>query len=185
MIDKDEYPQTALIETRCWRMLADLWNAPDPAASIGTSTVGSSEACMLGGLALKRRWQHRRRADKKPTDAPNIVLSSTVQVCWEKFCNYWEVEARYVPVSAEHPTLDGPNGENNFVEAETLPRLDPGVSLWFPQLRPRPSGRRRFLGMATDVFTHTLPGACTGGDCCSCSVSNQRSSRTTCPRRQR
>ncbi|HET8877814.1 MAG TPA: pyridoxal-dependent decarboxylase, partial [Arthrobacter sp.] len=100
MIDKDEYPQTALIETRCWRMLADLWNAPDPAGAVGTSTIGSSEACMLGGLALKRRWQNARKAAGKPTDKPNLVLSSAVQVCWEKFCNYWEVEARYVPVSA-------------------------------------------------------------------------------------
>ncbi|HET8877851.1 MAG TPA: glutamate decarboxylase [Arthrobacter sp.] len=107
MIDKDEYPQTALIETRCWRMLADLWNAPDPAGAVGTSTIGSSEACMLGGLALKRRWQNARKAAGKPTDKPNLVLSSAVQVCWEKFCNYWEVEARYVPVSAEHPVLDG------------------------------------------------------------------------------
>ncbi|MET4097342.1 glutamate decarboxylase [Arthrobacter sp. UYCu712] len=102
MIDKDEYPQTALIETRCWRMLSDLWNAPDPA-----KTIGASEACMLGGLALKRRWQHSRRAAGLPTNKPNLVLSSAVQVCWEKFCNYWDVEARYVPVSMEHPTLDG------------------------------------------------------------------------------
>ncbi|MDE8585910.1 glutamate decarboxylase [Arthrobacter sp. NQ4] len=119
MIDKDEYPQTALIETRCWRMLADLWNAPDPAAAVGTSTVGSSEACMLGGLALKRRWQHRRRAAKQPTDSPNIVLSSAVQVCWEKFCNYFEVEARYVPVSADHPTLDGQDLER-YVDENTI-----------------------------------------------------------------
>src|SRR5215471_19855709 len=48
MIDKDEYPQTAVIETRCWRMLAGLWNAPDPSNAIGTSTIGSSEAAMLG-----------------------------------------------------------------------------------------------------------------------------------------
>ncbi|MFC8522027.1 glutamate decarboxylase [Pseudarthrobacter sp. NPDC057230] len=119
MIDKDEYPQTALIETRCWRMLADLWNAPDPAAAIGTSTIGSSEACMLAGLALKRGWQHRRRAEGKPTGAPNIVLSSAVQVCWEKFCNYWEVEARYVPVSREHPTLDG-HDLDRYVDENTI-----------------------------------------------------------------
>ena len=107
MIDKDEYPQTAAIEERCWRILADLWNSPDPAQSIGTSTIGSSEACMLGGLALKRRWQAKRRADGKSTDSPNIVLSSAVQVCWEKFCNYFEVEPRFVPVSPEHLALDG------------------------------------------------------------------------------
>jgi glutamate decarboxylase len=107
MIDKDEYPQTAAIEERCWRMVADLWNAPDPARAIGTSTIGSSEAAMLGGLALKRRWQHARRAAGKPVDRPNLVMSSAVQVCWEKFCNYFEVEARYVPITEDHPVLDG------------------------------------------------------------------------------
>ena len=119
MIDKDEYPQTALIETRCWRMLADLWNSPDPGKSIGTSTIGSSEACMLGGLALKRRWQHARRKAGKPTDKPNLVLSSAVQVCWEKFCNYWEVEPRFVPVSAEHPMLDG-HDLDKYVDENTI-----------------------------------------------------------------
>ncbi|BAS18145.1 glutamate decarboxylase [Arthrobacter sp. Hiyo8] len=119
MIDKDEYPQTALIETRCWRMLADLWNAPDPAKSVGTSTIGSSEACMLGGLALKRRWQHARRAAGLSTDKPNLVLSSAVQVCWEKFCNYWDVEARFVPVSQEHQMLDGYELDK-YVDANTI-----------------------------------------------------------------
>jgi glutamate decarboxylase len=107
MIDKDEYPQTAAIEENCWHMLANLWNAPDAEKSIGTSTIGSSEACMLGGLAFKRRWQQARRAAGKDTSSPNLVMSSAVQVCWEKFCNYFDVEPRYVPISAEHKTLDG------------------------------------------------------------------------------
>ena len=107
MIDKDEYPQTAAIEDNCWHMLANLWNAPDAEKSIGTSTIGSSEACMLGGLAFKRRWQQTRRAAGKDTSTPNLVMSSAVQVCWEKFCNYFDVEPRYVPISAEHKTLDG------------------------------------------------------------------------------
>ncbi|MBT8161354.1 MULTISPECIES: glutamate decarboxylase [Arthrobacter] len=119
MIDKDEYPQTALIETRCWRMLADLWNAPDAEKAVGTSTIGSSEACMLGGLALKRRWQHARRAAGLPADTPNLVLSSAVQVCWEKFCNYWDVEARYVPISQEHPVLDG-HDLDKYVDENTI-----------------------------------------------------------------
>ncbi|MDR2380715.1 MAG: glutamate decarboxylase [Bifidobacteriaceae bacterium] len=106
-IDKDEYPQTAAMEQYCWRMLADLWHAPNPANSIGTSTTGSSEACMLGGLALKRRWRQRREAAGLPTDRPNLVMSSGVQVCWEKFCNYWDVEARQVPISLDHKVLDG------------------------------------------------------------------------------
>ncbi|AYG05203.1 glutamate decarboxylase [Gryllotalpicola protaetiae] len=119
MIDKDEYPQTAAIEERCWRMLAELWHAPDPARAIGTSTIGSSEACMLGGLALKRRWQLARRAAGKPADRPNLVMSSAVQVCWEKFCNYFEVEPRYVPVSDEHPVLDGYRLED-YVDENTI-----------------------------------------------------------------
>lgn len=119
MIDKDEYPHTAAIETRCWIMLADLWNSQNPKQAIGTSTVGSSEACMLGGLALKRRWQHARRAAGKSTDKPNLVLSSAVQVCWEKFCNYWDVEPRYVPISYEHKVFDGHDLEK-YVDENTI-----------------------------------------------------------------
>ncbi|MDX3056228.1 glutamate decarboxylase [Streptomyces sp. NE06-03E] len=107
MIDKDEYPQTADIEDRCWKMLAELWHAPEPTATHGTSTIGSSEACMLGGLAFKRRWQQARRAAGKSTDRPNLVMTSAVQVVWEKFCNYWDVEARFVPITEEHKCLDG------------------------------------------------------------------------------
>ena len=119
MIDKDEYPQTAAIEDNCWHMLANLWNAPDAAKSIGTSTIGSSEACMLGGLAFKRRWQQARRAAGKDTATPNLVMSSAVQVCWEKFCNYFDVEPRYVPISADHKTLDGHELEK-YVDENTI-----------------------------------------------------------------
>ncbi|AFV89643.1 Glutamate decarboxylase [Acidipropionibacterium acidipropionici ATCC 4875] len=119
MIDKDEYPRTAEIESRCATMLADLWHAPDPERAVGTSTIGSSEACMLAGLALKRRWQHARRAAGKPADRPNLVMSSAVQVCWEKFCNYWDVEMRQVPVSMEHKVLDG-DGLDGYVDENTI-----------------------------------------------------------------
>jgi glutamate decarboxylase len=105
LVDKDEYPQTAAIEERCLHVLADLWNAPDPHATVGTSAMGSSEACMLAGLAFKRRWQNARRAAGKSTASPNIVFSSAVQVVWEKFANYWEVEPRYVPITKEQPYL--------------------------------------------------------------------------------
>jgi glutamate decarboxylase len=118
-IDKDEYPQTAAIEQYCWRMLAGLWHAPNPAEAIGTSTTGSSEACMLGGLALKRRWVERRRAQGLDTSKPNLVMSSAVQVCWEKFCNYFDVEPRYVPISLEHKVLDGTDLEK-YVDENTI-----------------------------------------------------------------
>ncbi|QEE61941.1 glutamate decarboxylase [Salinibacterium sp. dk2585] len=119
MIDKDEYPQTAAIEDNCWHMLANLWNAPEASQSIGTSTIGSSEACMLGGLAFKRRWQHARRVAGKDASKPNLVMSSAVQVCWEKFCNYFDVEARLVPISLEHKTLDGHDLEK-YVDENTI-----------------------------------------------------------------
>ncbi len=101
MIDKDEYPQTAEIEMRCVNMLSRLWHAPDAAEATGCSTTGSSEAAMLGGLALKRRWQQRRAAEDKPADRPNLVMGINVQVCWEKFANYWDVEMRLVPMEGD------------------------------------------------------------------------------------
>ena len=97
MIDKDEYPQTAELEARCVRMLADLWNAPQPEQGVGCSTTGSSEAAMLGGLAMKRRWEARRRAEGKPTDKPNLV-TGPVQICWHKFTRYWDIEHREIPM---------------------------------------------------------------------------------------
>jgi glutamate decarboxylase len=101
MIDKDEYPRTADLEARCVRMLSQLWHAPDTGAATGCSTTGSSEACMLGGLAMKRRWRHRRQAEGAPTDRPNIVMGINVQICWEKFANYWDVEPRLVPMDGD------------------------------------------------------------------------------------
>jgi glutamate decarboxylase len=98
MIDKDEYPRTAELERRSVAMLADLWHAPPGPDVTGCSTIGSSEACMLAGLALKRRWA--ARVDDR-TRRPNLVMGANVQVCWEKFCRYWDVEARIVPMSGE------------------------------------------------------------------------------------
>ncbi|MFF7632050.1 glutamate decarboxylase [Kitasatospora sp. NPDC008050] len=106
MIDKDEYPQTAELERRCVAILADLWHAPDPEQVVGCSTTGSSEACMLAGLALKRRWM-RRNQDRYDAGArPNLVMGVNVQICWEKFCNFWEVECRLAPMEGERYHLD-------------------------------------------------------------------------------
>ncbi len=96
MIDKDEYPQTAEIENRCVNILARLWNAPEAKSFIGCSTIGSSEACMLGGMALKWKWKEKMKKKKKPANKPNMVMGINVQVCWEKFCRYWEIEPRFV-----------------------------------------------------------------------------------------
>ena len=100
MVDKDEYPQTAELEARCVHILADLWNAPDAANTIGTSTTGSSEAAMLGGMAMLRRWRQRRKAAGLPTDRPNLV-TGPVQICWHKFVRYWDVEIREIPMEGD------------------------------------------------------------------------------------
>jgi glutamate decarboxylase len=101
MIDKDEYPQTAELEMRCVNILSRLWNSPDHEEATGTSTTGSSEAAMLGGMALKWKWREKRKAQGKPTDKPNLVMGINVQVCWEKFCRYWDVEPRLVPMEGD------------------------------------------------------------------------------------
>jgi len=138
MIDKDEYPQTAMLESRCVNILADLWHAPEGGDATGCSTTGSSEACMLAGMALLWRWRERRAAAKAgtdhrgasshptappaassdptappsasshPTAPPNLVMGANVQVCWEKFCRYWQVEPRKVPMVPGRYHLTGP-----------------------------------------------------------------------------
>lgn len=101
MIDKDEYPQSAEIENRCVHILADLWNSPDSVTTIGTSTTGSSEACMLGGLAALWRWRAKRQAQGLSIDKPNMVCGP-VQVCWEKFARYWDIEMRETKMDDGH-----------------------------------------------------------------------------------
>ena len=123
MIDKDEYPQTAEVELRCVHMLARLWHAEDPRQAMGCSTTGSSEAAMLGGLALKRCWQHRRREQGRPADRPNLVMGMNVQICWEKFANYFEVE------TGEHYWISGPrkDGKDRLYPSNEIVPVDEDV----------------------------------------------------------
>ncbi|WP_232756316.1 glutamate decarboxylase [Vulcanococcus limneticus] len=107
MIDKDEYPQTAEIEERCLRILADLWHADAADDPIGTSTTGSSEGCMLGGMVLKWHWRQRRQAAGLDDRRPNLVMGANTQICWDKFCAYFDVEPRLVPITPERLHLTG------------------------------------------------------------------------------
>jgi glutamate decarboxylase len=110
LIDKDEYPQTTDLEQRCLSILADLWQAPDPANTVGASTTGSSEGCMLAGLVMRWHWRQRRQWDS-PADGgrPNIVMGANRQVCWDKFCAYFDVEPRLMPLAPGrlHLTAEG------------------------------------------------------------------------------
>jgi glutamate decarboxylase len=105
LIDEDEYPQSAEIEHRCVNMMGDLWNVPREGGAVGTSAIGSSEACMLAGMAAKRRWQAKRRAAGQPVDRPNMVCGP-VQVVWHKFARYWDVEIREIPMAPGRLHMD-------------------------------------------------------------------------------
>jgi glutamate decarboxylase len=121
-IDYEEYPVSADIQNRCVSMIARLFNAPtqpNDACAIGTSTVGSSEAIMLAVLAMKKRWQNLRKAAGKPWDKPNIVMSSAVQVCWEKAARYFEVDERYVYCTPERYVID-PEQAVDMVDENTV-----------------------------------------------------------------
>ena len=100
VIDRDEYPQTAELEARCVHILGDLWNSPEAANTTGCSTTGSSEAAMLGGMAMRWNWRTKMKAQGKPIDKPNFVCGP-VQVCWHKFARYWDVEIREIPMTSD------------------------------------------------------------------------------------
>src|SRR4051794_18786759 len=116
-IDHAEYPRTAEIEQRCIRMLADLFNAP--AETVGARTQGSSEAIMLGALSLKWNWRKRREAAGKPTDRPNLVFGGDVHVVWEKFCRYFDVEPRIIPLHEDRYTI-GPEEVAPHIDENTI-----------------------------------------------------------------
>lgn len=116
-IDHAEYPQTAEIEQRCIRMLANLYHAPGE--TTGARTQGSSEAIMLGALSLKWKWRERREAAGKPTDKPNLVFGGDVHVVWEKFCRYFDVEPRVVPLQPDKFTI-GPEDVEPHVDENTI-----------------------------------------------------------------
>jgi len=121
-IDYEEYPQSADIQNRCVSMIGRLFNAPtgaEDAPAVGTSTIGSSEAIMLGVLAMKKRWQNARKAAGKPWDKPNIVMNSAVQVCWEKAARYFEVEEKYVYCTNDRYVLD-PKETVDLVDENTI-----------------------------------------------------------------
>lgn len=121
-IDYEEYPQSAEIQNRCVNMIARLFNAPDndqEANAVGTSCIGSSEAIMLGVLAMKRKWVNKRKAEGKPFDKPNLIMNSAVQVCWEKATRYFDVEEKFVYCTEDRYVLD-PEEAVKLVDENTI-----------------------------------------------------------------
>lgn len=115
-IDHEEYPAAALVEEACVHMLGDLFNAPDPATVVGVGTIGSSEAIMLGLLAHKRAWVNARKAAGLPTDAPNVVFGAETHVVWDKFANYFDVEARKIPMQLDRHVISAADVEERIDE---------------------------------------------------------------------
>ncbi|KAE8789358.1 Glutamate decarboxylase 1 [Hordeum vulgare] len=120
-VDMDEYPVTTELQNRCVNMIAHLFHAPlgESETAVGVGTVGSSEAIMLAGLAFKRRWQNKRKAEGKPFDKPNIITGANVQVCWEKFARYFEVELKEVKLREGYYVMD-PEQAVEMVDENTI-----------------------------------------------------------------
>ncbi|KAJ5606566.1 hypothetical protein N7510_009347 [Penicillium lagena] len=121
-IDYEEYPHSAEIQNRCVNMIARLFNCPTDSAgenAMGTSTIGSSEAIMLGTLAMKKRWQNKRKAEGKDFSRPNIVMNSAVQVCWEKAARYFDIEEKYVYCTDTRFVID-PKQAVDLVDENTI-----------------------------------------------------------------
>lgn len=142
MIDKDEYPQTAELEARCVHMLADLWNSPEADNTLGTSTTGSSEAAMLGGMALLWKWRARQKAAGKPIDKPNLI-TGPVQVCWHKFTRYWDIERREIPMEGDRLIMTA---------EEVLKRVDENTIGVVPTLGVTFTGQYEPVKAVSDVL---------------------------------
>ncbi|SCW03672.1 LAFE_0G15632g1_1 [Lachancea fermentati] len=120
LADNDEYPQLMEITQRCVSMLAQLWHCDVDKEPLGCATTGSSEAIMLGGLAMKRQWERKMREAGKSTAKPNIIMSSAAQVALEKFARYFDVECRLVPVSQQSDFHLDPKSLWEFVDENTI-----------------------------------------------------------------
>ncbi len=118
-IDHAEYPQTAEIEQRCIRMLSKLYHAPEGAQPMGARCQGSSEAIMLGALAMKWRWRAKREAAGQDTAKPNLVYGADVHVVWDKFCRYFDVEPREIPLTPQRFTI-GPDDVAPHIDENTI-----------------------------------------------------------------
>ncbi|KAL1833526.1 hypothetical protein ACET3Z_003177 [Daucus carota] len=120
-VDMDEYPVTTELQNRCVNIIANMFNAPleEGETAVGVGTVGSSEAIMLAGLAFKRNWQNKMKALGKPHDKPNIVTGANVQVCWEKFARYFEVELKEVKLRDGYYVMD-PEKAAEMVDENTI-----------------------------------------------------------------
>ena len=118
-IDHAEYPRTAEISKRCVRMIHNLFNGPEGQDSPGTACAGSSEAVMLGALSMKWNWKNRQKKAGKPFDKPNLVYGSDVHVVWDKFCRYFDVEPRNIPIP-KGKTVMGPDDFREHIDENTI-----------------------------------------------------------------
>ena len=163
LMDKDEYTQSAELERRCVHMLADLWNAPDAANTVGASSLGSSEACMLAGMAAKWRWKAKQEAAGKPADRPNMVCGP-VQVVWHKFARYWDIEMREIPMSPGRYHMDAEQmleriDENTMLVVPTFGVTYTGAYEPIRELAEALDGLQEEKGLDVDIHVDGASGA--------------------------
>ena len=120
LADADEYPALMAMHARCVSMISNLWHPQSGEEAIGTATTGSSEGIHLGGLAMKRRWQDKRRAEGKDTSKPNIIMGANAQVALLKFARYFEVEARILDVTEKSQFRLDPDQVKKNVDENTI-----------------------------------------------------------------
>jgi len=120
LADADEYPALMAMHSRCVSIIANLWGAQPDEKAIGSATVGSSEAIMLGGKAIQRRWQQKRKAAGKDTSRPNILMDANAQVALEKFARYFDVEARILDVSEKSNFALDPDMVRKNIDENTI-----------------------------------------------------------------
>ena len=117
--DPDMYPHTKDTEFQCVKWLHDLWNGPKDAEPYGAATIGSSEACMLAGLAHKWNWREARKAEGKDVSQPNMVTGGNVQIVWKKFMRYFDVEPHIIPLIPGNYRLTAEHLEE-YVDENTI-----------------------------------------------------------------
>src|SRR5215469_14978172 len=118
-IDHDMYPQVFKMEGQVVKWLHDLWNGPKNVEPYGTATIGSSEACMLAGLAHKWNWRQARQKAGKDASKPNMVTGGNVQIVWKKFMRYFDIEPRLVPLKVGNYRLTA-DRLDKYVDENTI-----------------------------------------------------------------
>eukprot|EP00511_Aplanochytrium_stocchinoi_P009187 CAMPEP_0204863496 /NCGR_PEP_ID=MMETSP1348-20121228/3354_1 /ASSEMBLY_ACC=CAM_ASM_000700 /TAXON_ID=215587 /ORGANISM="Aplanochytrium stocchinoi, Strain GSBS06" /LENGTH=570 /DNA_ID=CAMNT_0052013835 /DNA_START=95 /DNA_END=1807 /DNA_ORIENTATION=+ len=132
LADQTVYPASFRMHNKCVNIVANLWNCPKPkdfdnngGTYAGAGTVGSTEACLLSGLALKFRWRkwYARKYNKSEEEVlsirPNLVISTLYQAAWEKLFKYFDIIPKFVRPSYKEMKID-PEKVGALIDEHTM-----------------------------------------------------------------